>query len=346
MPTLKLLLKFCAGALAALLATELVLQALPVSTATRMDFYVDPFIKTYPPNWQFRASSLWDLRQPVSQKTNSAGFASSVERAIALPGLALIGDSFVEGTGVAEHSRVTERLRAYAPEVDTIMLGSPGTSLLDYLDRIRWAQKRFNVNNFVIFVEANDGNEAVCGSGQHLRRCFNPTTAKIDVTEAEARNGIKNFFGNFASLQYFLGHLKLTPERLMKALISKKPSETSEFPPFGPLRSPISAVAIEHFLSELSQMKSARLMLVLDCNRRALYAGKNPADAPTHAELKERNKKYNLQIVEACPRFKERFARDGLRTEISLTDAHWNARGHDIVAQLVAEEWKKRFTAP
>jgi hypothetical protein len=346
MSVLTLIAKLSAGAIACLLALELLLQALPVSTATRQDFYIDPFIKNYPPNSQFRASNLWDLRQPVAQKVNSTGFASAAERNRALPGLALIGDSFVEGSAVPEHARVTERMRTYAVGYDPIMLGLPGTSLLDYLDRAQWARAHLSTDRFIFFIDANDGNEAVCGSGQHGLHCLNKTTGQIDTLPQTMRAKEKDFFGKFATLQYFLGHLKLSLPALTSALRPVKPAAAVSPKKHGALASPASALAIEHFLSELHKMRPAKVMLVIDCDRKALYDARTVIEAETHAELKARNARYNIPIVELCPRFQERYARDTLRTEVSLTDTHWNARGHDIVAERVAQAWLEHYPKP
>ena len=46
-------LRLLAGALLTLLALELVLRLLPVSTATLTGYYIDPLILTYPPRHRF-----------------------------------------------------------------------------------------------------------------------------------------------------------------------------------------------------------------------------------------------------------------------------------------------------
>ncbi len=345
MHALNITLRFFAGMLACVVVLELVLQALPVSTATRSDYYVDPYINTYPPNGRFFYSSGWDLRQGNAQKVNSVGFASSVERTISLPGLALVGDSFIEGAAVPEPLRITERLREFLPDFDPIMLGTPGTSLLDYLDRARWARTRLNADSFVFFVGVDDGNDALCGSGQHLRRCFNRQTQKIEESDLPIRTKAKDFFSQFAVLQYFLGHLKLSSDSLKRAMFPQKkvagPARKQ-----GALQSPTTSVALEHFLSTLDQMRPARVMIVLDCDRTALYAGQGISESESYTALKALNARYSIPIVETCDRFKQRFERDRLRTEVSFSDTHWNARGHDIIGELVAESWRKHFPTP
>jgi lysophospholipase L1-like esterase len=342
----KISLGLALGALLALLTIELCLQALPVSTATRMGYHIDPFVRTYPPRSRFVSSVDWDLRSAVTQSINSVGFASSAERNRSKPGLALIGDSFVEGTGVAESLRLSERLRALTTALDPVMLGSPGTSLIDYVDRARWASRTLEVSNFVFFVSANDANEAVCGSGQHLRRCLNAKTLAIDVMTTSARTRIVDALGHSASLQYFLGHLKMTPSALLRALFPENTKQAPSAKPPGALRSPASAVAIEHFLEDLKALQPMSVMIFLDCDRASMYDGKPLRSPETYGTLHALNAKYKIPVIDSCPRFQDHFKRTGLRTEVSLTDTHWNARGHAIVAELVAEEWAKHYPKP
>jgi hypothetical protein len=346
MNALNISLRIGLGALVALLAIELCLQALPVSTATRMGYYIDPFVRTYPPHSRFVSSVDWDLRSAVAQKINSVGFASSAERLKSKPGLGLIGDSFVEGTGVAESLRVSERVRALTPALDPIMLGSPGTSLIDYVDRARWASRTLDVSSFVFFVSANDANEAVCGSGQHLRRCLNAKTLAIDEIAVNPRSRVVDALGHSASLQYFLGHLKMTPSALLSALVPENTKQSQSAKPPGALRSPASAVAIEQFLKDLQALQPMHVMIFLDCDRASMYDGKPVRKPETYETLHALNAKYQIPVIDSCPRFQERFDRTGLRTEVSLTDTHWNARGHHIVAELVAEEWAKHYPKP
>jgi hypothetical protein len=346
MNALNISLRIGLGALLALLAIELCLQALPVSTATRMGYYIDPFVRTYSPGSHFTSSSDWDLRHAFPQKVNSLGFASSAERNKSKPGLALIGDSFVEGTAVAESLRVSERLRALTQALDPIMLGSPGTSLIDYVDRARWASRALDVNSFVFFVSVNDANEAVCGSGQHLRRCLNTKTLAIEELPANTRSRVVDTLGHLASLQYFLGHLKMTPSALLSAIVPENVTRSPSTKPPGALKSPASATAIERFLKDLQALQPMSVMIFLDCDRASMYDGKPVRKPETYETLHALNAKYQIPVIDSCPRFHERFKQTGLRTEVSLTDTHWNARGHNIVAELVAEEWAKRYPKP
>jgi len=59
-------------------------------------------------------------------------------------------------------------------------MGSPGSSLLDYAERMRFAHDRFGIVDFVLLVERGDVRQALCGSNKHPRamsRSPDPRTA-------------------------------------------------------------------------------------------------------------------------------------------------------------------------
>lgn len=70
------LLGALAGTVACLLLAESLCRVLPVSSATKAGYYIDPLILTYAPNHPWSYSTGWDLRNPQSLVTNAQGFVA------------------------------------------------------------------------------------------------------------------------------------------------------------------------------------------------------------------------------------------------------------------------------
>jgi hypothetical protein len=110
----------------------------------------------------------------------------------------------------------------------------------------------------------------------------------------------------------------------------------------GTLRSPAAREALTLFADTLAQRYGPRVLLVFDCDRTRLYASQPALPNETYATLQALAIERNLTTLDLCPAFAQAFASAGLRTEVSLTDSHWNARGHDIAARAIAQTLTRR----
>lgn len=173
----RVLASAAAGLVAALLALEVILRLLPVSTATMTGYHVDADILTYPAHHRWTVSTGWDLRNPQQLRGNNLGFASDVDFVPDAGALALIGDSYVEASMLDARHRPAAQLQArLGPRRAVYGMGTPGTALLDYAQRVRFARERLSVRDFVVWLEGGDARQALCGSGNVVSRCLDPRT--------------------------------------------------------------------------------------------------------------------------------------------------------------------------
>src|SRR5882672_9601140 len=172
------------GCLAALLALELLFRLLPTSTATRTGYHIDPLIITYAPHHEFTLSSGWSLSNAHRYRANNFGFLTSREFVPDPSAVALIGDSFVEASSLAEDERLGAQLERELSGRPVYTMGSPGSSLLDYAERMRFAHDRFGIVDFVLLVERGDVRQALCGSNNIQGPCLDPRTLapRIETT--------------------------------------------------------------------------------------------------------------------------------------------------------------------
>ena len=118
-----------AGLLGVVLSVELMLRALPVSTATMTGYHFDPDLLSYPAGHEWTVSTGWDLRNPQRLRSNNWGFASDRDFIPDRSAIALIGDSYVEASMLDAVQRPAAQLEALLGTGRPVYgLGSPGTN--------------------------------------------------------------------------------------------------------------------------------------------------------------------------------------------------------------------------
>jgi hypothetical protein len=329
------------GAVAVLVAAELVLQALPVSTATQSGNYVADFMRTYAPNRAYVASADWDLKHPQKMWSNNFGFASRTDFRRDANAVAIIGDSFVEGSAVEEPKRVTAQLQTLLNGRPVYMMGVPGTSLMDYGQRVQWAYRTLGIRDFVIVLEQGDVWQSICGKGQTHRRCLDAQTLTIKEQASPTPSALRQWAAHSALAQYVVGHLRFSTAALLDALA---PSHAKAPAPEAPADAASAAerAIVADFLARTHGHDDARFTLLADCDRKALYQGFESKQAPSLIYLFEQARLRGMTVLESCDAFAAHFKRSGERTEISNRDSHWNAAGHQLVAFTIASAYPSR----
>lgn len=324
-----------------LAASELVFRALPVSTATKTGFYLDPAIRSYPPNHVWTAATGWDLRNTQRLIANNVGFVSEHDFVPDARAVALIGDSFVESSMLEARDRLGPQLeRAIGPGRPVYSMGSPGTSLLDYAERVRFAQRNWGVHTFVLLVETGDLAQALCGSGNIDGPCLDPKTLSLRQEHHPPANWVKQAARHSALAQYVLSQLKFDALRLWRQAVQQsQPAQGHKVGKASPAtKAPVAAADIRmveavtrHFFDRVGSDLAPRLVLVLD--------GERGSQARPRAE---RQRFIDLalaagaQVVDADPIFLEHSVRSGLKLEVGPYDRHLNALGLSLIAAPVA----------
>ncbi len=335
-------LRFLSGVFAMLLMAEVILHALPVSTASRASRQATGVIRTYAPHHSYLIAADWDLAHPQKIYTNNMGFATRTpfvpdERAVAL-----IGDSLLEGSALPEGDRVGARLQAQIGTRAVYMMAMAGTSLADYTARIEWGHQALAITTFVIVVNRTDIAQSVCASsgGGIFDRCIHPESLQPIAGAIEPRSRLRDLAAQSALAQYFFGHLRFSVAGFIAAafpdLSRVKPSALGQDSATPALTSGQNAV-IEHFLSRMRALSNVRVILVEDCERPERYAGMPVARLADMQKLIDEAQKQKIATVASCDAFDDAFSKSAQRTEISKKDAHWNARGHAIIADAIAK---------
>jgi hypothetical protein len=335
------------GMIMCVCALECALRALPVSTSTAAGYYIDPLILTYPPHFPVTFSTGWDLANAHRLRTNNYGFLVSRDFVPDRRAIALVGDSFVEANMLAEPDRLGGRLERSDGGRPVYALGAPGSSLLDFGERVRFAYDALDVRDFVIVLDRADVPLALCGSGSIHGRCLDPESLADRIERGGAPGLLKRVLRHSALMQYLVSQLKLTPgsvlERIRGAGGATPPVDR---PRMAPERMPPALFdrVVEDFFERTAPYRKGRMVFVLDCDRDAIYAGREPVN-PLWERFEALARAHGAAVIDTQPIFSEFWRATRLKLDVSPTDKHWNAEGNRLVAAAVAHEFAREAAA-
>ncbi|MCA0240620.1 MAG: hypothetical protein LCI02_07135 [Proteobacteria bacterium] len=351
---MRVLSGFVLGTLALLLACELLLRVLPVSGATRVGTYVDPKIPTFQPLLETDYATGWDLRNAQRLRTNEMGFVAERSFKPDPNAVALIGDSFVDAASLVPKDRPAQQLEAALDGRRPVYsMGTAGSSLLDYAERIRFAHERLQIRDFVVLIERGDIWQAMCGSGNVASQCLDPASLAPRTELQPPASTVKRWLRQSALARYVASQLKLDPARLLGTLFKRTephapaaPGAPADRAADGPRLSPAAFDAVlAAFVERIQPFRDGRLLLLVDADRRALAQGRVPADAQRQAFM-QRARAAGLQVVDVEPLFAKHFASSHLSLEIGPYDGHPNALCYRLFADAAAKALAADRTGP
>lgn len=346
-----------AGATATLVALEIVLRLLPTSTATLTGYYIHPMLLTYPPGHHWKVATGWDLRNAQHLRANNFGYASEREFVPDSAAVALVGDSFVEASMLDPHDRPAEQLADALQRTRPVYgMGMPGSSLLDYAERICFAADRLDVRDFVVLLESSDVRQSLCGSGNVHGPCLDRETRRPQVELQADASTLKRFARHSALAQYAFGQLKVDPYRLLERAFARSvPAEPgAEVPP--PLAEPAQGPALptpaqvrqvealaNAFFARAMPCVRGRLVLLMDGRRER---DEPPSERQLVREIRAERKLFmenvrarslpNVSMLDADGIYHAYTSRSPLALVVGPYDAHLNRVGIGLLMRAAA----------
>lgn len=331
------------GIVLLLVLLEGVLRLLPVSTATHTGYHVDPAILGYPPGHAWRVSTGWDLRNAQRLRANNLGFAAERDFVPDPGAVALVGDSYVEASMLAAADRPAAQLeRALGGARAVYAFGGPGSSLLDYVERIRFARDRTDVQDVVVLMEAGDVRQSLCGSGNVHSACLDPKTLAPRVERLPPPSTLKQVLRESALAQYLFSQIRVDAGQLWRALTTRQvPEEESADRPRRravPVQtaSPAALAVVQRFVEQVRPLVPGRLVIVVD-GRRDPAAAPDPRLAAERAAFIAGARAAGLTVVDAEPLFARHAAASPRSLQVGPYDGHLNAIGVGLVMQAAAQ---------
>ena len=329
------------------LLLELLFRVLPVSTSTEAGYYTDSLILNYPPHHRWTIATGWDLRNAQHLRSNNFGYVANRDLARNEQAVALIGDSFIEASMLAASDRPDVQLERALGSRPVFAMGSPGTALLDYAERIRFAHENFGVRDFVVLMERGDVKQSLCGSGNIKGRCLDPKTLAARNEKIPAPGTAKRIFRHSALAQYVFGQLMFSPHKLWQQAFSPPPPHSAatlvtaratpaDFPNQLQVVPPFVEVVTTAFFDRIKPFATGKLVIVLDSDRGALASGQSAAD-PSRARFIELARAAGAIVVDTEPLFQAHFADSSLTLDVGPYDGHLNPLGVSLVMNAAAK---------
>lgn len=341
---LRALGKGLVGVLLALGVIEFLLRLLPVSTATMLGYYTDPEILVYPPHHEWHMSTGWDLRNPQPMRSNTAGFAAEREFVPDPRAVALVGDSYIEASMLPWEDRLAARLEgAMTSPRPVYAMGAPGSSLLDYAERVRFASQRFGVRDFVLLVEAGDLRQSLCGSQNVHSACLDRQTLQPRRERFAEPGTLKQVLRYSALAQYLFGQLKLDSKRVLEATFKRTTPEMVAAAKAGgtvrehPALTPEAVdVIVGHFLERVRPFRQGKMVVILDGRRIGPPRQIGPLDLE-RLRAKRRFEEAGIVIVDAEALWGQHLAGSPLSVEVGPYDKHLNPLALRLLGQATAK---------
>lgn len=325
------------GIMGLVLCLELLFRLLPVSTSTNAGYYIDPMILNYPAHHSWTVATGWDLRNAQRITANNFGFVAHRDFVRNPNAVGLIGDSFIEASMLATMDRPGAQLERALGSRPVYAMGAPGTALLDYAERIRFAHDNFGVRDFVVLMERADVRQSLCGSGNINGPCLDPKTLAPGLNKIPPPSAAKKILRYSALAQYLAGQLKLQPamlwQRLVNAVYKPRSATNSAATPVKtePDLDKVAAV----FFERVKPYVTGRLVIVVDSDRAALNAGKARRD-PARDQFIALARSAGAHVVDTEPLFRSHLLQSPLTLEVGPYDHHMNRVGVEIAMRAAA----------
>lgn len=334
------------GVLGFALAAELLFRLLPVATATLTGYHIDPAILNYPPHHNWRTATGWDLRNPQVLRSNNLGFPSDRDFAPNPRALVLVGDSYVEASMLPTDQRPGPQLESLLGRVRPVYaLGGPGSSLLDYAERIRFAHQTLAVRDFVILMEPGDVRQAICGSGNVHSACLDRKTLAPQTHRHADPSPLKRFLRHSALAQYLVGQIRIDASKLVDDAFRRSVPGHATTPPAQRENSRELTPAAEQRIDAVSKaffervapfVSGGKLVIVID-GQRTGATPLEPEIALERARFIDFANAAGATVVDLEASFEEHARRSRLSLSVGPYDGHLNALGIGIAMAAAAK---------
>jgi hypothetical protein len=341
------LVMFLLGLAGTLLLLELLLRLLPVSTASQTGYHQHPEILSVPAGHRWTVSTGWDLRNPQRLVANAQGFVAERDFVRDPAAVGLIGDSYVEASMLDAPDRPGAQLeRALGAPV--YAMGTPGTALLDYGVRLRWASEQFGLRRFVLLLERGDAVQSLCGSGNVVSRCLDAQTLQPRRELQPPPSAAKRVLRHSALAQYLASQIRVDARAFLRSVFTRNvPGEGVETAKPAAAAPSAEAVRLAHrrtdavldaFFADLPQ--DIDLLVVLDGARQAPWLADSDGRFE-RAHLIHELRRRGARVIDLQPVFQRHVAADPRSLEVGPYDGHLNRLGVALAMQAAARELQR-----
>lgn len=327
---------------------------LPASDLPRND-YVDDVVR-FAPN----QAGVWRIRNTVAApyRINAQGWnaengaAYRTERSLDTLRVAFVGDSYVEALQVAHDaslaSRASVELATAGIRAEPLRFGISGAPMSQYVQMIEREVAKYRPDWLVISLVHNDFDESFLVQPGRYTSAFRKLRMEHGRVVAELpptpwRETWADTVRQTAFVRFFRFRWQVSTERLSAWMMPEVRAQgrfgaNIDLGRMQMVRIEITA-ATEHVfrrLQELAVGMGARLLLVMDGDRQAIYAGHMDSEPRfLNRTAEETAARLGIAFLDLDAVFAANFATHRRRFE-SDVDPHWDEYGHAVVGAAVA----------
>ena len=325
---------FLAGLAVMLCLLELLLRLLPVGSAMRMQpsGAAQPFMR-FVPDQPYTYSYGWAMANARRGVFNHDGYNNSELLREGQPVL-IIGDSYIESLMLPYAQTLQGRLSA-ALGGGVAAVSASGNNLADSLEIIRTLAPQYHPHTVVMFVESGDVRNllqtAIPGHSN-----FTLKEGWVDVVHHPyLESKLKMGAARSALVRYVYYNLKLS-EWWGSKIASPAPATAPEVP----AQNYPSERVLDFYLAQLRQVPgcgNCRFIFLVDGDRHRIYAGQDGQQAwdGDRARFLRAVRSAGFVVGDLQPLFEQDWRLRREHMDFMPLDAHWNAHGHELAAQLL-----------
>jgi hypothetical protein len=265
--------------------------------------------------------------------------------------IAVIGDSYVEAFQVDVDRSfpflLEKRLNKVAGAVEVYAYGHSGANLIQYLAVLRHAACKAHPDLVVVNIVPNDLEESLQGFARVDNWSVRPVDGGFDLVPPRPSGGLwlKRLVRHSALARYLIVNLEI--QRGASAVEDLFRGDLREYEANVDVSRNVllkDREALDRFLRyalgalfETTKGCDARLLLVLDANRQAIYAGEDPRESRIHImnqAVMDVAGDLGVWVVDLAEVFSAAWAAENQRFDHEL-DGHWNRHGHSLVADAI-----------
>ncbi|MEX0751906.1 MAG: GDSL-type esterase/lipase family protein [Xanthobacteraceae bacterium] len=323
--------------------------------APRLDFVND--VVRYAPDQH----GVWRVRNRIAApyRINKQGWNSGIgdyvrERRTKTARIAVVGDSFVEALQVANTESLSEVMgRALTKSglpAEVYRFAISGAPLSQYVHMVEREIVGYRPDWIVVIVVHNDFDESfrfMQGRYTSSFMKFRIENGKVtgDLPPIPWRPGPIEMLRQTATARFLLYRWQVRPQALIDLLLPR-PAGAAEDPwaanvEIGRVLAAHREIAAvtDHATARLAALArgiGARLLLVMDGDRQAIYRGAGSPALALNRILADAAERHGIAFLDLHPVFAAHWAAHRRRFDFD-TDGHWNEQGHAIVGNAIAE---------
>jgi len=332
---------------------EITLRFLPVATGIRTIVPVNDHNPIFhvEPNRDAFYSSGWNFLMAHKKHINNIGFMNKFDYNTTDPRtlVAVVGDSYVEAFQVNDDEPFYQDLTRDNPNLRVYSFGFSGAGLSQYLIWAQYAHEKYHNNFLIVSVVSNDFDQSL------KKYKFYPGFYHYDEQENGSLVLVRRDFEPNPYIKFFLDHSYLAKYLVYNLrahkifeLIQQRFTPKNQYVNNVPLQVDTaheqdSYRVVDAFLRDLPQysgLSPQNILIMTDGLRASIY---NP-DEQSIAQNSFAAKMYNYLLAQAHllgyntldlhQPFSEHYKHYQERFEFP-TDGHWNALGHQVVAETI-----------